>query len=170
MTDEAQELKIAAMLDALDQEHARVQAATAQLKATGEALRQEVRQAAARSMQEALGALHGELAKAQAVVIDLQRFSLWRSLTQHAITALITVVAIVLIAAWYLPDVSEVRALRAEQAQLKASIEELESRGGRVQMSQCGKKPARLCVRVDPRAGTFGRAENGEVYMVIAGY
>lgn len=166
MPDEAQELKIAALIDALDQEHARVQKAMKALNATGARLEQSVAQAARLSMQEALQGLQGELERAQRVVIDLQRLSLWRAAWQHAMVALVAIVITLIAVSWYVPSVSDMQALRAEQSQLEASIADLEQRGGKLKISHCGPEH-RLCVAVQDYAGIYGKEGD---YRIAAGY
>jgi hypothetical protein len=166
MQDEAQELKIAALIDALDQEHARVQKAMKALNATSAGLQQAVAQAAHVSMQEAFQQLHGELARAQRVVIDLQRLSLWRAAWQHVMVALVAIVITLLAVRWYVPSVSDMQALRVKKAQLEASIADLQQRGAKLQISHCGPE-RRLCVAVDDYAGRYGRAGD---YRIAKGY
>lgn len=160
------ELKIAALIDALDQEHARVQKATSTLNATSAGLERAVAQAAHVSMREALEDLQGELECAQRVVIDLQRLSLWRAAWQHVMVALVAIVITLVAVRWYVPSVSDMQALRAKQAQLEASIADLERRGAKLQISRCGPE-RRLCVAVDDYAGRYGKA--GE-YRIAKGY
>jgi FtsZ-binding cell division protein ZapB len=57
-------------------------------------------------------------------------------------------------------------ALTAEVSQLQAQANEWTKRGGRVKLQKCGDAD-RLCVRVDTRAGSFGK--DGD-YMVLRGY
>lgn len=166
MPDEAQELKIAALIDALDQEHARVQKAMKALNATGARLEQSVAQAARLSMQEALQGLQGELERAQRVVIDLQRLSLWRAAWQHAMVALVAIVVTLIAVSWYVPSVTDMQALRTEKAQLEASIADLEKRGAKLQINHCGPEK-RLCVAVDDYAGIYGKAGD---YRIAKGY
>ena len=58
------------------------------------------------------------------------------------------------------------------RAATQASIDELGQRGGRIQLSECGDagQRKRLCVRVDAKAGRFGNARRGQVYMIAEGY
>jgi len=67
---------------------------------------------------------------------------------------------------WYVPSVSDLQALRAEKAQLTASIADLKQRGGRLQISHCGPEK-RLCVAVDDYAGIYGKAGD---YRIAKGY
>lgn len=166
MQDEDQELKIAALIDALDAEHARVRAAMEALNATRAGLQQAVAQAARASTQEALKGLHGELERAQRVVIDLQRLSLWRAAWQHAMVALVAIVVTLIAVSWYVPSVTDMQALRTEKAQLEASIADLEKRGAKLQINHCGPEK-RLCVAVDDYAGIYGKAGD---YRIAKGY
>ena len=166
MQEEDPELRIAALMDALDAEHARVQKAMETLNATSSGLQQAVAQAAHASMQQAFRRLHGELERAQCVVIDLQRLSLWRAAWQHAMVALVAIVITLVAVSWYVPSVSDMQALRTEKAQLEASIVDLEQRGGKLQISHRGPE-RRLCVAVDDYAGIFGKAGD---YRIAKGY
>jgi hypothetical protein len=172
MEDETQELRIAALLDAADAEQARVREVITDLEAVGEKLQQEVRSAAGASMREALTQLQTDIDQARGVVRDLQRFSLGRAAWQHAWVALVTIAITLLAVWWYVPSVSEMQSLRAERAQLQASIDDLAAHGGRIKLDNCGKpgERKRLCVLVDPTAGRFGNAQSGEIYMIAKGY
>jgi hypothetical protein len=166
MQNEEQELKIAALIDALEAEHARVQQAMKALNATGARLEQAVAQAARVSMQEALQGLHGELGGVQRLMCDLQRLSLWRAAWQHAWMALVVIAVTLLAVWWYVPSASDMQALRSEKAQLEASIAELKQRGGRLKLSHCGPE-RRLCVAVDDYGGIYGKAGD---YRIAKGY
>lgn len=166
MQDEDQELKIAAMLDALDEERAQVQAAIGALKATGDELKRQVAQAAYHSMQQALAQLQGDVQNARAVVSDLQRLSLARAAWQHVMVALVAIVVTLVAVRWYVPSVSEMQALRAEKAQLETSIADLKQRGGKLKLSHCGPE-RRLCVAVQDYAGIYGKAGD---YRIAKGY
>lgn len=166
MQDNDPEMTIAALIAALDAEHKRVLAAMAALTSTSAGLQQAVAQAAHVSTQQALKALRGELERAQQVVVDLQRLSLWRAAWQHAMVALVAIIVTLVAVRWYVPSVSDMQALRAEKAQLEASIADLEQRGGKLQISHCGPE-RRLCVAVDDYAGIFGKDAD---YRIAKGY
>ena len=166
MQDEAQELKIDALIDAADAAQARALEAIDALNATRAGLQQAVAQAARLSTQEALKSLHSELERAQRIVIDLQRLSLWRAAWQHVMVALVAIVITLVAVSWYVPSVGDMQALRAEKAQLAASIADLEQRGGRLQISHCGPE-RRLCVAVEDYAGIYGKAAD---FRIAKGY
>ena len=167
-----EERKIAALIAAFDQEHERLQRSIAGLNHAGAELQREVRGAAKGAVEAALADLHQEIQKAQRILGDLQRFSLWRAAWQHLMVAATAIVVTLIAVWWYVPTVGEMNQLRAERAQLEASIKELSARGGRIELSECGNagQRKRLCVRVDAKAGRFGAARRGKVYMIAAGY
>jgi len=164
--------KIAALIAAFDQEHERVQRAITALNHAGEQLQREVRGAAKGAVESALADLNHEIQKAQRVLGDLQRLSLWRAAWQHLMVAF-AAIAITLVAVWwYVPSVGEMNQLRAERDQLQVAITELTLRGGRIQLNECGDpgQRKRLCVLVDAQAGEYGDAQREKVYMIAQGY
>ena len=67
---------------------------------------------------------------------------------------------------WALPSESQITSLRARRDALAASVATLERRGGRIDWRR-GGATARLCVRIDRSAPTYG--EQADIY-VVAGY
>ena len=67
---------------------------------------------------------------------------------------------------WALPSGSEISALQARRDELSANVAILEGRGGRVDWRRCGER-ARLCMRVDRKAPTYGEKSD---YFIAAGY
>ncbi len=89
------------------------------------------------------------------------RFGLWSLVIAIACTGIpMAIVRRVL------PSGSEIAALQARRDELSASIAILEERGGRIDWRRCGER-ARLCVRVDRQAPTYGEKSD---YFVAAGY
>lgn len=72
----------------------------------------------------------------------------------------------VAVARWILPSESDIAGLRARRDDLTVSVAELERRGGRIEWRHCGEA-ARLCVRVDRDAPTYGEKAD---YYVVRGY
>lgn len=62
---------------------------------------------------------------------------------------------------------AEAAQLREQIAQERATVAELDKRGGKAKLNWCGPG-RRLCVHVDTKAGTFG--DGHATYMVIKGY
>jgi len=67
---------------------------------------------------------------------------------------------------WAMPSGSEIAALRARRDELAANVSALERRGGRIDWRSCGET-ARLCVRVDRKAPTYGEKSD---YYIVAGF
>lgn len=74
--------------------------------------------------------------------------------------------ASVAIAWWSLPSPSEIQSLRAQRDELAAGVERFDKLGGRAELDHCGDDH-RLCVRVDPKAGRYGRHSD---YYIVKGY
>jgi hypothetical protein len=164
-----EERKIVALIAAFDTEHERVQAAVAALNQSGAQLKRDVTAAAAGAVEAALKNLQSEINKAAETLIDLQKLSLWRAAWQHVMVAFVAIAVTLIAVWWYVPSVAQMTALRAEQAQLEASIAQLTQEGGRIELSTCG--PAkRLCVLVDTIGGQFGDPRREKVYMIAKGY
>ena len=70
------------------------------------------------------------------------------------------------LACWLMPSHAEVVALRAKHDELTAQIENLERKGGRIDLRRCGVG-ARLCVRVDRKAPIYGEQSD---YLIVRGY
>ncbi len=164
-----EERKIAALIAAFDTEHERVQAAIAALNQTGAQLKRDVTGAAAGAVSAALAELNQEIQNAGRTLKALQRFSLWQISLRHLMVALAAIAVTLLAVWWYVPTVEQMTALRTEHAQLEASIEDLKTRGARIEFNTCGPSK-RLCVRVEPLAGEFGDPRHEKVYMIAKGY
>src|SRR5208282_2492079 len=130
-----EERKIVALIAAFDTEHERVQAAVAALNQTGAQLKRDVTAAAAGAVEAALKNLQSEINKAAETLIDLQRLSLWRAAWQHIMVAFVAIAVTLVAVWWYVPSVAQMTALRAEHAQLEASIEDLNNRGARIELN-----------------------------------
>jgi len=166
---DAEQIKIAALVAAFDQEHERAQRAITALERSGESLQHGVEAAARDAVTKALAEVNQETQHAVDALRELQRFSFWQSAWQHVTIAMLAMAVTVACVWWYVPSMKEITALRAEQSKLQASMEDLNQRGGRVKLSTCGPQK-HLCVLVDEAAGTFGDAKRDEVYMIAKGY
>jgi len=81
----------------------------------------------------------------------------------------LTAVLGVLSVGWYItPTPEEITALRAEKRALEVALDDLERRGGRIKLNQCGAKNSRLCAEVDETAGSF--VDGARRYRVLKGY
>jgi hypothetical protein len=166
---DGEERKIAALVAAFDQEHERARRAISALEKIGERLQQDVKSAARDAVIEALVEVHQETQHAAGALRELQRFAFWQSAWQHVTIAGLAMAVTVACVWWYVPSMTQITALRAEQSKLQASIEDLNQRGGRVTLSTCGPQK-HLCVLVDEATGTFGDPRREKVYMIAKGY
>lgn len=96
----------------------------------------------------------------------------WVAICVAAVFGLFT--AMMLGVVLLIPSARDLAALRAEKADLEASVAALERRGGRVQLNNCGDKK-RLCALLDPQQfnsdGTVKQfGGEGEHWMILKGY
>lgn len=150
-----------------------------QLDETRELLTRTVSEAAQRGVGDALAQAPAVAAKAlqsSARTLDeatqnarsASRHLGWQTIGIVALGCLTAVLGILSLG-WYItPTPDEITALRAEKRALEVALADLERRGGRIKLNQCGTKPSRLCAEVDETAGTFG--EGGRKYRILKGY
>lgn len=109
----------------------------------------------------------------QSLTSESKRFALALQQVRHsagirgalwsvAIAVLCTAIPIGILR-WTLPSESEIASLRTRRDALSASVAALEKNGGRIDWRRCGEA-ARLCVRVDRNAPTYG--EKADFYVV----
>lgn len=150
-----------------------------QLDDTRQLLAKTVSEAAKQSVEDALTQVPDATAKtlqASARTLDeatqnaraASRNLGWQTIGIVALGCLTAVLG-VLSVGWYItPTPEEITALRAEKRALEVALDDLERRGGRIKLNQCGTKSSRLCAEVDETAGSFG--EGGRKYRVLKGY
>jgi hypothetical protein len=125
-------------------------------------VRDEIR----RTLVEELKALTAESDHAARALKGMRRAATRRGLLWNMAMA-VTCMAIPTVTARYsLPSEPEIEALRRQRDALAMNIARLEQRGGRIDWRSCGES-ARLCVRVDRKAPTFGEKSD---YFVVKGY
>jgi len=124
---------------------------------------------AIRERWAALTDLNQDIQNAGRTLKQLQWFSLWQTSLPHLMVALAAIAVTLIAVWWYVPTVAQMTALRAEHAQLEASIEDLHNRDARIELNTCGSAK-RLCVLVDTIAGQFGDPKREKVYMIAKGY
>jgi len=119
-----------------------------------------------RTLMEELRSLTVEADRAARALRAMQRTANVRSVAWSIGTAALCAVIPTAVAHWALPSVSDIAALRAQRDALARSVAQLEQRGGKVDWRSCGDS-ARLCVRVDRKAPTYGERAD---YYVVKGY
>ena len=137
-----------------------------QLCAHTQGLDAVVRDEIRRTLIEELHSLWAESKRATEAVRRIQGGATVRAGLWSTVIAILSIGIPMAIMRWALPSGSEVAALRLRRDELSASVAILEGRGGRIDWRHCGER-ARLCVRVDRKATTYG--ENAD-YFIVAGY
>jgi hypothetical protein len=137
-----------------------------QLRAHTRDLDAVVRDEIRRTLIEELQSLWAESKRVTEALTKIRRGATLRVGLWSIATAILCAGIPVGILRWTVPSGSDVTALRARRDELSASVAMLEGRGGRIDWRRCGDR-ARLCVRVDRKAPTYG--DNAD-YLVVAGY
>jgi hypothetical protein len=137
-----------------------------QLRAHTRDLDAVVRDEIRRTLIEELQSLWAESKRVTEALTRIRRGATLRVGLWSVATAILCAGIPVGIMRWTVPSGSDVTALRARRDELSASVAILEGRGGRIDWRRCGDR-ARLCVRVDRKAPTYG--DNAD-YLVVAGY
>jgi hypothetical protein len=125
-------------------------------------VRDEIR----RTLIEELQMLTSESKRATEALRRIGRGAVARGGMWSVAIAILCTAAPIVIMRWVLPSETEIAALRVRRDQLAANVAALELRGGRIDWRRCGEA-ARLCVRVDRRAPTYGERAD---YYVVADY
>jgi hypothetical protein len=125
-------------------------------------VREEIR----RTLVEELRELTSESKRAVQALHGMKRAANMRGLLWSVAVAVLCTVIPIAIAHWALPSAGEIAALRVERDQLALGVSRLEQNGGRVDWRHCGEA-ARLCVRVDRTAPTYGEKAD---YYIVKGY
>lgn len=125
-------------------------------------VREEIR----RTLIEELQELTLESRRAAQALHGMRRAANLRALLWSVLLAVLSTAIPGAIVYCTLPSAGEIDGLRKERSELAANIARLRQQGGRVDLRHCGE-PARLCVRVDRRAPTYG---DGGDYFIVEGY
>jgi len=125
-------------------------------------VREEIR----RTLVEELDELTAESRRAARSLKEIERAAHLRGLILSVLTVLLSAAIPCGLAYWLLPSAAQIEALQARRDELRASVGRLEQSGGRIDWRHCGER-ARLCVRVDRSAPTYGDKAD---YFVVEGY
>jgi hypothetical protein len=125
-----------------------------------------VREEVHRVLIEELHSLAHDSRRAADALHAVERAAALRTLTWTVgLTTLCSLIPLGL-ASWLLPSPADIVTLRAKRDALTSRIAALEVEGGRMDLRRCGDG-ARLCVRVDRKAPTYGEQSD---YLIIRGY
>jgi hypothetical protein len=159
-------MKLGLLVEVAETHQKLVTAMLAKLQQHTQGLDGAVRQEIRRTLLEELQGVHTESQRATDALRRVQRAANLRvAFWTVGLTALCATVSVA-VAWWWLPLPSELQALRAQRDELVAGLEQLNKMGGKADLQHCGEE-RRLCVRVDPTAGHFGKQSD---YYVIHGY
>jgi hypothetical protein len=125
-------------------------------------VRDEIR----RTLIEELKLLTAESTRAIEVLRRIGRGAAFRGTLWSVAVAILCTVIPAAIMRWAVPSVSDIATLRMQRDKMMESLAVLERQGGRIEWRRCGEK-ARLCVRVDRKAPTYGDKAD---YYVVEGY
>jgi uncharacterized protein YPO0396 len=159
-------MKLGLLMEAAQAHHKAAESSLKKLKAAANDLAAIVRDEVRRVVMEEFQSLAADSKRASDALHEVQRAASVRALLWSiGITVLCSAIPL-LLACWIIPSRAEISALRARHDELATQIASLEERGGRIELKRCGDG-ARLCVRVDRKAPTYGEQSD---YLVVRGY
>jgi uncharacterized protein YPO0396 len=159
-------MKLGLLMEAAQAHQKAAESSLRKLRATANDLAATVRDEVRRVVIEEFQSLAADGKRASAALREVQRAAKVQTLVWSVgITTLCSAVPLAL-ACWIIPSRAEISALRAKRDELATQIASLEERGGRIELRRCGDG-ARLCVRVDRKAPTYGEQSD---FLVVRGY
>ena len=159
-------MKLGLLMEAAQAHQKAAESSLRKLRATANDLAATVRDEVRRVVIEEFQSLAADGKRASDALHEVRRAANVQILVWSVgITALCSAVPLAL-ACWIIPSRAEISALRAKRDELAGQIASLEERGGRIELRRCGDG-ARLCVRVDRKAPTYGEQSD---FLVVRGY
>jgi hypothetical protein len=159
-------MKIGLLMEAAQASQKSADSSLKKLKAMAGELGSVVREEVHRTLSQELQTLVTESKRASEALHRVRRAADLRiTVWSVAIMTLCSLIPLGL-AFWMIPSASEIAALRARHDALVSRINQLEQRGGRIDLRRCGVG-GRLCVRVDRRAPIYGEQSD---YLIVRGY
>jgi uncharacterized protein YPO0396 len=159
-------MKLGLLMESAHAHQKAAESSLKKLKATANDLAGIVRDEVRHVVIEEFQSLAADSKRASDALHEVQRAANVRALVWSVgITTLCSAIPL-LLACWIIPSRAEISALRAKHDELATKIASLEERGGRIDLRRCGDG-ARLCVRVDRKAPTYGAQSD---YLVVRGY
>ena len=159
-------MKLGLLMEAAQTHQKSAESSLKKLRATASELAGIVREEVRHVVIEEFQSLAADSKRASDALHKVQRAANVRALLWSlGMTVLCSAIPLVL-ACWIIPSRAEISALRTQHDELATQIARLEERGGRIDLRSCGDG-ARLCVRVDRKAPTYGEQSD---YLVVRGY
>jgi hypothetical protein len=159
-------MQLGLLMEAAQSHQKSAESTLRKLKATTNDFATVVRDEVRSVIVEEFQSLAADSQRASNALREVQRAANVRALVWSVgITTLCSAIPL-LMTCWIIPSHSEIAALRAKHAELATKIANLQEQGGRMDLRRCGAG-ARLCVRVDRKAPTYGEQSD---YLVVRGY
>lgn len=159
-------MKLGLLMEAAQANQKMVESSVRKLRAAANELAAGVREEVHRVMVEELHSLAADAKRASDALYAVRRAASTRVLLWSlGITTLCSLVPLGL-ANWIIPSQAEIASLRMRHDELAMRIADLERKGGRIDLRRCGSD-ARLCVRVDRKAPSYGEQSD---YLIVRGY
>jgi hypothetical protein len=159
-------VNIGLLMEAAQTHQDMAQTALQRLNDHAAGLDEVVRDAVRRAVVAEFGALGEHCTQTIESIRGLSRVATRRSVWTGAILAAIPAIIVAVALPYCLPGRAQVAAQKAQLSILQDNVARLAQTGGRIDLRHCGET-ARLCVRVDRHAPSFGEHAD---YFVVQGY
>ena len=159
-------MRVGLLMEGVQAHQQLAEASLEKLRAHTRGLDEVVRDEIRRTLIDELQELTTENRRAVQSLVALRRAANARGVFISMGVAALGAFMLCALVRWALPSASEIAALRTQRDALTQSVARLEQRGGRVEWRRCGPL-ARLCVRVERKAPTYGEQAD---YWVVKGY
>ncbi|HEV7443580.1 MAG TPA: hypothetical protein VGO18_13380 [Steroidobacteraceae bacterium] len=159
-------MKLGLLMEAAQANQKAAESSLRKLKAATNELATVVREEVHRVVLEELHSLAADSRRASDALRAAGRAANVRALVWSVGTTMLCSAIPLVLACWIIPSRAEIAALRAKHDGLATQVEDLEKRGGRIDLRHCGDG-ARLCVRVDRKAPIYGEQSD---YLIVRGY
>ena len=159
-------MRIGLLMEAAQAQQKAAESSLRKLKAVTGELTVTVREEVHRVLLEGIHSLSEDSKRASDALHAVRRAANLRTVAWSVGTTMLCSLIPLALACWIVPSRAEISALRAKHDDLVTRIADLEQRGGRIDLRRCGDG-ARLCVRVDRKAPSYGQQSD---YLVVRGY
>ncbi len=163
---DADAMKLGLLMESVQAHQKLAEANLEKLRMHAQGLDGVVREEIRRTLIDELQALTAETDRAARSLRAMKRAASLQCLMWNVGAVILCTAIPSAIAHYALPSRSEIGAMRAQRDSLAQNLALLERRGGKVDWRSCGDA-ARLCVRIDRHAPTYGEQAD---YYIVRGY
>jgi len=158
--------QLASIIESLREQERASRAAFERLGALAESVDSRIREELRAAFVEEFQALGSAALRAEEALQRVRRVASVR-MAAWALGVTIGCAGLSIAVAWVvLPSRAQLAQLRGERDALLAGVEQLEGRGGKIDLRRCGAA-RRLCVRIERTAPAFGEHAD---YLIVKGY